>query len=201
MNKAHYEIEVQTLIASQNWPALVQISEQIEFESSNEPPTPSSGTFYGIHLFAYLIVNDINSARFLWKRIPTEIKAANPELANIWKIGQNVWKREYHNIYSLLSVHWSLIYQPLATAFTAAFRNRTFALLSRAYSSISAQDCAAILGFSPEEVVKLVTAQGWTYDPSTKLIEPKPQTENNIQKTGLEQLHGLTKYVVFLESK
>jgi COP9 signalosome complex subunit 8 len=201
MTKAQLEIEVQTHIANQNWPALVQLCEVIEFESSNEPPSPNAGTFYGIQLFAYLIVNDLNSARFLWKRIPTEIKAANPELANIWKIGQHVWKREYQPLYTIATAAWSLIYQPLATAFLSTFRSRSFALLSRAYSSINAIDCGYILGYSPEEVVKLVTAQGWAFDPVTKLIEPKPRQEPVVQKTGLDELHSLTKYVVFLETK
>jgi len=200
-HKAAVEVEIQTLIANRQWDNLVRVCEQYELEISNEPPSVNVGPFYGIQLFAYLIVNDVNSARFLWKRIPTEVRAAHNELVNIWKIGQCVWKAEYVNLYSALRQNWSLIYQPLVTAFFEKFRFRTFELISRAYSSISAIDCGIILGYPVDDVVKLVTEQGWRYDPATKLISPLPYVEPKIQHTDLEQLSSLTRFVVFLEGR
>eukprot|EP00026_Physarum_polycephalum_P016007 Phypoly_transcript_16828.p1 GENE.Phypoly_transcript_16828~~Phypoly_transcript_16828.p1 ORF type:complete len:203 (+),score=30.91 Phypoly_transcript_16828:81-689(+) len=199
--RAQTETKLQQLIAENKWDVLVGACEQYEFESSNETPSPATIPFYGIQLFGYLLLNDLNSARFLWKRIPTEIKAAVPEFANIWKIGQAMWKREYNNIYAALNAPWGPAYQTLAKTLAEQFRQRTFALLSRAYTTISVNDAAVILGFPAADVVKQTAQRGWTHDAATNMLRPVPIAEPKIQKTGLDQLQDLTKYVVFLESR
>lgn len=48
------------------------------------------------------------NAKYLWKRIPPDIKNATPELGHIWAVGQNMWKRDYAGIYKALNaVTWS----------------------------------------------------------------------------------------------
>jgi len=195
------EARLQQLIDANNWEQLISACEQFEFECSNEAPSPATLPFYGVQLFAYLFVNDLNSARFLWKRIPTEIKAALPEFANIWRIGQSMWKREYNNIYAALSINWPPAYQVLATKLLDQFRQRTFALLSRAYTSIRVNDAAVILGLSPADAIKATTQKGWQLEQATNTLKPVPVVEPIVQKTGLDQLSDLTKYVVFLESR
>ena len=41
-----------------------------------------------------------NSARYLWKTVPQEVKDAHPELAAVWKIGQSLWNRDYAGVYT-----------------------------------------------------------------------------------------------------
>ncbi|KAF5196189.1 Cop9 signalosome complex subunit [Thalictrum thalictroides] len=41
---------------------------------------------YATHLLGYIYVNDLNSARFLWKSIPSSIKETKPEVVAAWKI-------------------------------------------------------------------------------------------------------------------
>jgi len=199
--RAQAEAKLQQIIETQQWTQLLLACEQYEFESSNEPASPATLPFYGIQLFGYLLVNDLNSARFLWKRIPTEVKAAVPEFAQIWKIGQSMWKREYKNIYASLQVNWAPIYQSLARHLADQFRQRTFTLLSRAYTTISVNDCAVILGLPAAEVVQLTTQRGWQLDQATNMLRPAPYADQKVQKTGIDQLGNLTKYVVFLESR
>eukprot|EP01111_Echinosteliopsis_oligospora_P013326 TRINITY_DN475_c0_g1_i1.p1 TRINITY_DN475_c0_g1~~TRINITY_DN475_c0_g1_i1.p1 ORF type:complete len:200 (-),score=42.73 TRINITY_DN475_c0_g1_i1:87-686(-) len=196
-----FENDIKQLIASGNWNQLALLTEHIELESSNEAPNAAAPSFYKVQLFTYLIINDLDSARFLWKRIPTEIRAAHPELGLIWKIGQAMWKREYANVYASLRVDWSPLCLPLANALTDQFRQRSYALICKAYTSISVNDAAIILGLAPSDVVTSTTAQGWKFDAATNMLSPKQISQQQIQKTGLDQLSSLTKYVVFLETK
>jgi hypothetical protein len=72
---------------------------------------PPVQPLYAHHLLACLLVNDLNNARFLWKRVPAELKkvGASPleshlnaqehgELTAMWKIGQSLWDRNYDQV-------------------------------------------------------------------------------------------------------
>jgi hypothetical protein len=41
-----------------------------------------------------------NSAKFLWKSLPQQVKNAQPELAAVWRIGQCLWNRYYVGVYA-----------------------------------------------------------------------------------------------------
>lgn len=58
-----------------------------------------------------------NSARFLWKSIPSAIKENNPQVVAAWKIGQRLWTRDYAGVYEdMRGFEWSQEVQPLVTA-------------------------------------------------------------------------------------
>uniref|UniRef100_A0A7N4NU25 COP9 signalosome subunit 8 n=1 Tax=Sarcophilus harrisii TaxID=9305 RepID=A0A7N4NU25_SARHA len=72
---------------------------------------------YGQLLALYLLHNDMNNARYLWKRIPPAIKSANSELGGIWSVGQRIWQRDFPGIYTTISSHqWSETIQPIMEA-------------------------------------------------------------------------------------
>ncbi|XP_069790504.1 COP9 signalosome complex subunit 8 isoform X2 [Narcine bancroftii] len=172
-------------------------------ESSNKAPggiaTPQ---VYGQLLALYLLHNDMNTARYLWKRIPQALKTANPELGAIWSVGQRVWQRDFPGIYTVISSHqWSDTIQPIMEELRDATRRRAFGLVAQAYTSISADDLAAFVGLPVEDAVKAVLELGWQADPSTRMVVPKktepppvPQIPNE------QQLARLTDYVAFLEN-
>lgn len=62
-------------------------------------------------------------------------------------------------------------------------RNNAFVLLSKAYTNISVESAAAMLGLSPQETVEKTTHAGWTYQADTKLLIPKLVPEPKIQTT------------------
>uniref|UniRef100_A0A670HUE7 COP9 signalosome complex subunit 8 n=1 Tax=Podarcis muralis TaxID=64176 RepID=A0A670HUE7_PODMU len=129
---------------------------------------------YAQLLALYLLHNDMNNARYLWKRIPPAIKSANPELGAIWSVGQRIWQRDFPGIYTTIGAHqWSESIQPIMEALRDATRRRAFGLVSQAYTSISADDFAAFVGLPIEEAVKGVLDQGWQADSSTRMVMPK----------------------------
>jgi len=156
---------------------------------------------YACQLITYLILDDLNNARFLWKRMSPGVKKSVPELTAIWAIGQNLWNRKYSDLYnSIQNFTWSPNIAPLIILLADAVRTRTFNLISKAYSSISIDDCSVFLGITPKDTITLATNNGWKYDASTKTLTPKSFEAPKQQKTGLEQLTQLTEYVMYLEN-
>lgn len=64
------------------------------------------------------IYDDRNSARFLWKSIPSSIKENRPEVVAVWKIGQHLWTRNYAGVYdSIRGFNWSAEIQIFVASF------------------------------------------------------------------------------------
>jgi hypothetical protein len=72
----------------------------------------------------------------------------------IWTIGQNVWNKKYTEIYqSAQAYNWSPGTVLFVQSFVEKFRERTFKLISSAYSNISTGDLAVLLGLSEQDAI------------------------------------------------
>ncbi|XP_073732866.1 COP9 signalosome complex subunit 8 isoform X4 [Callorhinus ursinus] len=132
-----------------------KLLDQCENQELEAPGGIATPPVYGQLLALYLLHNDMNNARYLWKRIPPAIKSANSELGGIWSVGQRIWQRDFPGIYTTINAHqWSETVQPIMEALRDATRRRAFALVSQAYTSIIADDFAAFVGLPVEEAVK-----------------------------------------------
>nr|KAF6494342.1 COP9 signalosome subunit 8 [Rousettus aegyptiacus] len=151
-----------------------KLLDQCENQELEAPGGIATPPVYGQLLALYLLHNDMNNARYLWKRIPPAIKSANAELGGIWSVGQRIWQRDFPGIYTTIGAHqWSETVQPIMDALRDATRRRAFALVSQAYTSIVAEDFAAFVGLPVEEAVKGILEQGWQADSTTRMVTPK----------------------------
>lgn len=41
----------------------------------------------------------------MWKRIPQNITSSNPEIAAVWAVGQNLWKKDLSGTYQALGAY------------------------------------------------------------------------------------------------
>lgn len=155
---------------------------------------------YAIHLLAHIYVHDINSARFLWKSIPSSIKESQPEVTAVWKIGQRLWLRDYAGVHEAIrGFDWSQDLQGLVSAFSELYTRKMFQLLLSAYSTISIQDTALFLGMNEDDATNYVLQQGWTVDPASRMLTVKKQPIVTEQKLDPSKLQRLTEYVFHLE--
>ncbi|KAK1789106.1 hypothetical protein P4O66_015053 [Electrophorus voltai] len=93
------------VMMGENYQKLLEQCETQELEAPGGIATPQ---VYSQLLALYLLHNDMNNARYLWKRIPQAIKTANPELAAVWAVGQRIWQRDFPGIYSAIAGYqWS----------------------------------------------------------------------------------------------
>lgn len=175
---------------------------QLENQELEAPGGIATPQVYAQLLALYLLQNDMNNARYLWKRIPSAIKSANLELGGIWSVGQRIWQRDFPQIYAAVCAQqWSETIQPIMESLRDTTRRRAFGLVAQAYTSISADDFAAFVGLPVEEAVKGAIEQGWQADPATQMVIPrKPEPPPVPLIPNEQQLARLTDYVAFLEN-
>jgi len=177
---------------------LVRDLEQQELEAAGGVPAVG---VYSQLLALYLLQNDLCSAKFLWKRIPSDIKAAHEDLEHIWALGQKMWQRDLPAIYECLQREWPDRLKPTMHKILESVRKRTISVVSNAYSSISAQDFSMLVGLSKEKALEVATENGWTYNTEKDMILPKKPPEPSSSVTPSEQqLQRLTEFVSFLEN-
>lgn len=176
-------------------------AKDLEAQELESPGGVATAAIYGKLLCIYLLQNDTCNAKFLWKRIPQQIKAGNAELAQIWAVGQKMWQRDFPGIYETLQKEWADPYKDVMNAVLEATRRRAFHLVAQAFSSINAEEFAAYLGMPVTEAVKAAQNEGWSADPNTRLVTPKkPAPPQDPVLANEHQLSVLTDYVSFLES-
>jgi COP9 signalosome complex subunit 8 len=170
-----------------------------------DPTFKPSAFFYSAFLLSYLIENDLNNARFLWKRISTDVKKNNPAIGTVWRIGQHMWQHEYEETYKAIhSTQWDASVQPLVVRMIESFRQRTAMLLTRAYTSISSTDAASFLGLTEDDTQRYVQQLHWSFDTNTRFYTPNKdflvaQQVQQQRQSGLQTLQGLADKTVFLE--
>ncbi|RUP46029.1 hypothetical protein BC936DRAFT_147439 [Jimgerdemannia flammicorona] len=105
-------------IAARDFKRLVDTCEQLEFDLSLYPNEAMSiNEIYVPYIGGYLILNDLNSARFLYKRIPPAVTSANSELQAIWDVGIALWQRQHAEVYHAIDTfQWGSVMQPLVLA-------------------------------------------------------------------------------------
>lgn len=60
-----------------------------------------------IHSFERTVYCHRCNAKFLWKRIPSDIKAGDEELKRIWLVAKRMWKRDWPAVHVALNTEWS----------------------------------------------------------------------------------------------
>ncbi|XP_068663414.1 COP9 signalosome complex subunit 8-like isoform X2 [Aristolochia californica] len=155
---------------------------------------------YSIHLLGHLYINDVNSARFLWKSIPLPIKENQPEIVAVWKLGQRLWTRDYAGVHEAIrGFNWSADVLSFVVAFSEMYTKKMFDLLLSAYSTISVTDTALFLGMSEEDATNYALQHGWTVDPASQMLTVKKLPVVRKQKLDPSKLQQLTEYVFQLE--
>ncbi|GMI63955.1 CONSTITUTIVE PHOTOMORPHOGENIC 9, FUSCA 7, EMBRYO DEFECTIVE 143, COP9 SIGNALOSOME SUBUNIT 8 [Hibiscus trionum] len=191
---------VNEALASKSFDRIADICDALMLQVAAEGVPFRDEWPFALHLLGHIYVDDVNSARFLWKSIPASIKESRPELVAAWKIGQKLWTRDYAGVYEAIrGLDWTQQTQLLVAAFSELYTKRMFELLQSAYSTISIQDAAQFLGMSEEDATNYVLRQGWTVDPTSRMLTVTKQAIVKEQKLDPGKLQRLTEYVFHLE--
>ncbi|KAL2650202.1 hypothetical protein R1flu_018330 [Riccia fluitans] len=187
-------------IKLQRFTELADLLDNLELETAASGSGIPPEWPYAIHLLAHVVADDLNSARFVWKRMPAPVKQNNPELAAAWKIVKCLWNHEHAAVHEALrSYSWSPEVQQVVSAIAEDYSRKVLKLLYTAYSTISVSDAAGFLGMTEQEVINYTMQHGWTLDPVAKMLTVCPIVTTVEQKTDASQLQSLTEYVFHLE--
>ncbi|XP_051156281.1 COP9 signalosome complex subunit 8 [Leptopilina boulardi] len=161
-----------------------------------------SSQVYTRLLAIYLYQNELCYAKYLWKRIPDNVKSNSAELCHVWTVGQHMWKRDWPAVHAALNVNWSEDVIEVMNALKENVRERAMVLVSEAYSSLHVDVLAGMTGLSGEQTQKAALERGWAVDGS--MIQPRKldreQSTPAQEALTEEQLYKLTQFVSFLEN-
>uniref|UniRef100_A0A0D6R5X1 CSN8/PSMD8/EIF3K domain-containing protein n=1 Tax=Araucaria cunninghamii TaxID=56994 RepID=A0A0D6R5X1_ARACU len=187
-------------IESKHYHKIADICDELELQLAALGIKEPDGWPYSIHLLGHIYIQDINSARFLWKRIPSSVKESQPELAAVWKIGQCMWTHDYPGVHcALCDFNWSPEVQQIINALSESYTKKVFELLLAAYSTISVVDTARFLGMTEEDAISYTLQEGWTLDTELQMLTVKRRPVVVDQKLDSSTLQNLTEYVFHLE--
>ncbi|KAI0247075.1 COP9 signalosome [Lactifluus subvellereus] len=135
-------------------------------------------------VLSYLIVNDLPPAKFALMRLPDTV-ASLPLAQAVLNLFASVWERRYEHVYPRGDALFNLARQTdfsqaevggvltsLVTTFTESFRQRTFALLSKAYTTIPLTLAQVYLGLPSDELLPIASRRGWHFDATTYTLTP-----------------------------
>eukprot|EP01080_Neovahlkampfia_damariscottae_P011049 gene11049-3757_t len=199
-NKTDLDTVLREAIKSANWEHILQQCEDIEFENSVDSNWKGTQLYYSLYLFTYFIQNDLDNARFLWKRIPVSTKKIfSKELGETWNVGKLMWQRDVTGVYKSLSGDWPNDLQPVVNALRDAYSNRMLHLVSKGYSNITLNDFSDFIGVSVDEAKVIAGKLNWNFD--NTYLEPKAiDSKKKLSlQSSLDTLSSLSEKVLFLE--
>ncbi|CAL5358402.1 unnamed protein product [Camellia sinensis] len=187
-------------MASKSYDKIADICDDHILQVSTQGITFQDEWPYSIHLLGHIYIDDINSARFLWKSIPSSVKESRPELVAVWKICQRLWMRDHAGVHEAIrGFNWSQETRDLVASFSDVYTKKMFQLLLSAYSTISIQDASLFLGMNEDDATNYVLQQGWSVDPASRMLTVKKLPVVTEQKLDPSKLQRLTEYVFHLE--
>jgi len=193
-------VELKEIIESKQYDKIADFCDELQLQLAAQGIKEPEGWPYSIHLLGHIYTQDINSARFLWKRMPSSVKESQPEVVAVWKIGQCMWTHDYAGAHGALhSFTWSAEVQQIITALSDSYTKRAFELLLAAYSTISVADTAQFLGMSKEDALAYTLQRGWTLDSASQMLTVKKMPAVVDQRLHSSTLQNLTEYVFHLE--
>ncbi|RLU19998.1 hypothetical protein DMN91_006604 [Ooceraea biroi] len=159
---------------------------------------------YAQLLTIYLYQDKICNAKFLWKRIPSDIKAVHEELGRIWLVAQRMWQRDWPAVHVALNTEWSDDVKEIMVSLKCKVRERVMKLISKAYSLLNLTSMATISGLSLDEARQAAIDMRWNIIDGT-IVQPCKyidEVHNNVNEFAMteEKLHKFTEFVSFLEN-
>ncbi|KAJ5932144.1 hypothetical protein N7516_006633 [Penicillium verrucosum] len=138
--------------------------------------------FYSSFFLVHLLTDQVSEARALTKRIPESLLQHDPSLQNCLTLLRAVWQTQHGQVYQVLrGLPWPDILQPLVRRYESFFQDKTLIAVSRSYEAIRLATAATHLGIDEQlakqedpNVISSFTKCGWTWDPESKVLHPKP---------------------------
>ncbi|KAJ5178054.1 COP9 signalosome subunit CSN8 [Penicillium coprophilum] len=138
--------------------------------------------FYSSFFLVHLLTDQVSEARALTKRIPEALLHQDSSLQNCLTLLRAVWQTQDGQVYQILrGLPWPDVLQPLVRRYESFYQDKTLIAVSRSYEAIRLATAANHLGLDEQlaekedpTIISNFTKCGWTWDPETKLLYPKP---------------------------
>lgn len=182
----------------QNYSSLLIDLENQELSSAGR----CSDRVYAQLMAIYLLTNDLQNAKLLWKRIPTQLKQTSDDLKAIWEIGKLLLKHKSSDIFVLIdSYEWPNFLLNIMKELKDEIKRKNLNLIQKSYSYISIGDLKRMLYIQQEdELLSICKQMNWQLDSQDGILitkQQQPVFESLISNQ--EHLEKLVNHVTFLE--
>lgn len=180
-----YELAIQ-----RDFSALALYAETMDLKGQS-PRSPSRLLLIVPLTLTYLILDNLTLAQLAVARLPENLRF-HPLTRALGSLVASASEREYTQVYTHAEVMCSLTQQSesandtlanlitnLVTQFVDSFRQKTFTLLSRAFSSIETTQAQVYLGVSREQVLS-ATSGTWQYDSASDTLTPLHENDTSL---------------------
>jgi len=159
-----------------------------------------SATVYKAQLLAHLLLGQTDAARFLWKRLPPQMRE-EPELQALWNVGKARWAKDTAAACAALGARqWAPPVVPtLASALESRLRDDEWATIGLVFSSIRPDTLASRLGLPVASASEGAAARGWPLEGECyRPVKPEPAAR---PVPGADALRRLTEFVAHLTAE
>ncbi|XP_067621859.1 COP9 signalosome complex subunit 8 isoform X2 [Eurosta solidaginis] len=158
---------------------------------------------YTLLLAVYLYQDKIADAKFLWKRIPQDLKKDNSEMERLNIVMCTLIVNNTTEFFKQMDYEWSSNIKHIMDDLFERVREDVFTLVGQAYISIFEEEMMQLTQLPREELKRACVALDWEYEDADQKIvitpkRPKPAIEVNASSEDL--LLKLTDFVSFLEN-
>lgn len=183
---------VSAAIANKSFDQIAAICETHEIEAADLDACGDS--LYSFQILGHLYNDDLNDARFCWKRVP-ESRRGGQELGAVFPLLEALWRNDYKAFYAAAAaVQWPGDLGPLVLALRARVAAKAERLVEKAYTSIAIEEYEALTGQKP--------GKGWDVDATNKFLVRSADANRGVQEAAAfsdATLGEITKYVVALD--
>ncbi|KAJ7766780.1 COP9 signalosome [Mycena metata] len=183
-----------SLATEHSFAQLIKVAEANDVASDSERQ-PTRLLLTAPLVLAYLIQDNLPPARFALARLPNNL-GSMPLSRQLFGLLASTSERKYNNVYvraqglqqlvgqaDFLDASLGAVLGTMLEAFLNAFRDRTFRLLQKAYTTLPLALAQTYLGLPAEEVLSVAAANGWAYDNATQVLTPAALPQKT-SKTG-----------------
>ncbi|KAJ5079746.1 hypothetical protein M0811_04056 [Anaeramoeba ignava] len=151
-------------------------------------------------IILYLITNDTIGARFLYKRLPTEIKKTKV-IDKLWELTKIMWNSESGGMLEIIpsinNFHWPDELKNLINILLEEIRQRMLKLIGSGYSTISISSLTMYLGLTDVDALSIVKPLGWKVTKDFVYPQPIPKPKKVEEKK--DSLVDLTQFIMAFE--
>ncbi|KDR81736.1 hypothetical protein GALMADRAFT_239914 [Galerina marginata CBS 339.88] len=170
-------------IARNDYQRLVRIADDADRSSVNDRQQ-SRFLIVAPLVLGHLVLDEVTPARYALIRLPDNL-ASHPLSRALTGLVTSTINRQHTVVHDQAAALQNLVSQPdfidkdlasvivtLLSAFIDYFRRRTFALLSKAYTSLPLSLACTYLNIGPDQIIIVAQEHSWSYDPSAQILIP-----------------------------
>ena len=193
--------DVHRVLAEGKYGEAAKACEQVELQANDS--SCQNPAVYSIQIVSHLISNELNDARFCWKRVPSTLRQEG-DIQSVSKLLESLWDKDYVGFHqNVASLQWSSTLQGPVQALVEEVKRKIEGTIAKAYTTISLGDLAPILGSSRDQVLHVIEKNQWKLDAASDMVTVRSSTEKAAPMKPIAaqaSLQEMTKYVVHLDS-